>query len=203
MVSAHPVAETKTEHSILPMASITARTVEYVNTMMEDVQRQKLHAEAVKTGQVTRQYDIERAEENLKPAVCDVTNITNISNLSVDEMKQTFRGTWLEGKEEDLYYFERTYGINVFFIYAVSTLESGRGKSPLARNRQNYYGANLDRGWKDWNDSTTFFCEFITRIYIDRGRISVSDIGPIYCPPNPSWADEIKKLMMGLYESVK
>lgn len=201
-VSAHPSEPTKTI-DLLPAISVTNKVIEYVDATLDDVRRQQLHAEAVRTKPVARQYDIKRAEENLKPIVCDVTDVTNISNLTVDKMKETFKGTWLEGKEEDLYNFEHEYNINAFFIYGVSTLESGRGTSPLARNRQNYYGANIDRYWDDWNDSTDYFCDFMTRLYIDKDNTSVQGIGPVYCPPNPSWADEVETIMMGLYETAK
>lgn len=199
--SARPSEPTKND--LIPAISLSSKVIEYVDKTLDDVHRKQSHAEAVKTKPVARQYNIKRAEENLKPVVCDVSNVTNISNLSVDEMKETFKGTWLEGKEEDLYNFEHEYGINVFFMYGVSTLESGRGTSPLARNRQNYYGANVDRNWEDWNDSTNYFCDFMTRLYIAKDNTSVQGIGPIYCPPNPSWADEVETIMMDLYESVK
>lgn len=143
-------------------------------------------------------------KDRMLNVVCDPTDITKISGMNVEQMKIAFNGTWLEGQEELLVRFEQDYSVNVFFLYAISTWESGHGQFVNAernKKRQNYYGINLNKEWKDFEDNTLYWGGMINRVYIDKGHKSVKDISPIYCPPNPDYGQIIADTMISVYNN--
>ena len=146
----------------------------------------------------------EAEELKKRRIVCDPSDVTKISNLTINEMRIVFKGTWLEGKEQDLYNYEHQYGINVFFIYGVSTLESGHGEfpdAPTAKAANNYYGINLDASWDNWEDCSNYWCDMINRLYVGNGNRSVTDIAPIYCPPRyVAWTKDVSSFMIKMHD---
>lgn len=142
----------------------------------------------------------QRDELKNRKIVCDSNDVTRISNLTIYEMKELFAGTWLEGREQELYEYEHQYNVNVFFIYGVSSLESGYGDSPLAKSTQNYYGINLDASWDNWDECSDYWCDMISRLYCQKGIKSIEEIAPIYCPPRfIEWTNDVTWLMNAMY----
>ena len=140
--------------------------------------------------------------EQIESITCDPADITKISNMTKEQIGQMIEGTWLEGKEDILYQVEQEEGINVFFIYAVSTLESDHGRSYRATTRSNYYGLETKTNYGSYEDNTMFFGGMMNRLYISNGNIGVDDIGPIYCPPNRNWENVISEIMISQYEKI-
>lgn len=143
-------------------------------------------------------------KEQLDSITCDPTDITKISNLTEEQIGMMVEGTWLEGKEETLYQIEREQNVNVFFMYAVGTLESEFGTSPRARNRDNYYGIELLTDFESYEYNTWYFADMMNRMYIDNQGIgsNIYEIGPVYCPPNPAWADTVSRIMNQQYKKI-
>lgn len=141
-------------------------------------------------------------KRQLESITCDPDNVTKISNMTEEQIGEMVKGTWLEGKESALYQVEQEEGINVFFIYAVSTLESDHGSSYRATTRHNYYGLETSKNYSSYEDNTKYFGDMMNRLYIERGKTSVDDIAPVYCPPNRNWENVVKEIMTTQYEKI-
>ena len=85
------------------------------------------------------------------------------------------------------------YGLDYRLLPAIATVESGGGKS----NFRSY------NAWGWGNKSFSSFEEGIEVVgrglktgYIDKGRDTVEEIAPIYCPPNyKNWARSVNQFM--------
>lgn len=90
---------------------------------------------------------------------------------------------------------EKTYGVNGIFVMAVSWMESGSRTSDLARSHNNMTSIYGGDGLNTYSSPSE--CIINTgrilkdNYYTAKGCRTASDIGPIYCPPNPNWANSI------------
>lgn len=173
------------------LATMMANGKTKLNRIENDV---KTQIEKIKTENMRKRQ--------LESITCDPSDITRISNMTEEQIGEMVEGTWLEGKEDILYQVEQEEGINVFFIYAASTLESDHGNSYRATTRHNYYGLETKKDYGSYENNTKYFGDMMNRIYISKGNISVDDIGPIYCPPNRDWENKISKIMLDQYEKI-
>jgi len=97
---------------------------------------------------------------------------------------------------------EDEYGINAFFTIAVMKLESGNGKSKLAKMKNNLFGLNATGGsnsqayaFDTKADSVRKFGKLIADAYVDEGYTTVEKVGGKYCPANDKWPALVKKIM--------
>jgi len=142
-----------------------------------------------------QEVTVTQLQHNIESFICDPNDIRKITGLSIKDMKYLTMGTWLEGKEQALYDLEHQYGINAAFAMGVSTLESGSGSSNRARNRNSFYGESTGKCYANHYDNTMYFGDFMSRLYINSGKISVDTIGPKYCPPNRKWEIFVRNYM--------
>lgn len=133
----------------------------------------------------------ERAEQERLAQIDSITanpdNVTELSNLTEEQFYILTKGTWWAGNEWVLMEIEKQYHINAMFVMSVSTLESGCGTTWRARTKNNFYGAEVPRYFEDIYENSMYFGDFLNRLYINEGLISVWAIGPKYCPPNRNW----------------
>ena len=155
-------------------------------------------------GMILENAAIVEEEQQVRNIDCDASDITKISNLTKDEIGLMLQGTWLEGKENILYQAETEENINVFFMYAVSTLESEFGTSPRAVNRSNFYGLETMADYSSYENNTLYFADMMNRLYVNNDSIgsNLYNIGPVYCPPNPLWAEKIEEIMQQEYKKI-
>jgi uncharacterized FlgJ-related protein len=160
-------------------------------------------------GERQRQLEEERRiEEERLAQIASITSnpddVTQISNMTLEQMAMATEGTWWEGNEQALYDLEQNYHINAFYAMAVSTLESGNGTSERANSRANYYGIESGKHYNTLYECTMYFGDFQNRLYIndDDHLISVWTIGPKYCPPNRKWEVYMANKMNELYNKV-
>lgn len=164
----------------------------------------------VETSENTLKLKRERAQKELaiqkqlESITCDPTDITKISNLTKEQITMMVKDTWLEGKEDVLYQAEQEHQVNVFFICAVSTLESSHGTSFRAEDRNNYYGMEMPTDFGSFENNTLYWADMMNRKYIDNKNIgsNIHDIAPVYCPPNPTWPDTISGMMNDQYKKI-
>jgi len=126
------------------------------------------------------------------------------SGLTEADIALLLEGTALEGHglEEAILGIEEEYGINALFTIAVMKLESGNGKSKLAREKNNLFGLNATGGsnskayrFETKSDSVYKFGKIIAKSYLDKGYSTIEKVGKKYCPANPEWATLVENIM--------
>lgn len=152
---------------------------------------------------ITKKIEKEEREKYIKSIVCDPNNVSRVSNLNHEDYKYLTKGTWWEGNEQTLIALEENYGISAFFAMAVSTLESGNGKSTRAKIRNNYYGLELSRSWDGLYSNTQTWGSIVKNFYVDENRKSTSAISTKYCPPHSAyWAGFTRDRMLEYYNEL-
>ena len=130
--------------------------------------------------------------------------VKSTSGLTEDDIARLLEGTALEGHglEEAILEIEEEYGINALFTIAVMKLESGNGKSKLAREKNNLFGLNATGGgnskayrFETKSDSVYKFGSLISKSYLAKGYSTIEKVGKKYCPANPKWPSLIESIM--------
>ncbi len=133
------------------------------------------------------------------------------SGLTKDNIAEIFEGTALEGHdlEQAILDVEETYGINAYFTIAVMKLESGNGKSKLAKEKNNLFGLNAvgnstkkAYSFETKADSVHKFGQLISKSYVGKGYTTIEKVARKYCPANPKWASLVKRIMNGDYKKL-
>jgi len=130
--------------------------------------------------------------------------VKSASGLTEEDIAKLLEGTELEGHglEDAILGIEEEYGINALFTIAVMKLESGNGKSKLAREKNNLFGLNATGGgnskayrFETKSDSVYKFGKIIAKSYLDKGYSTIEKVGKKYCPSNPKWASLVENIM--------
>lgn len=123
-------------------------------------------------------------------------NVYEISYLSGNEINKRLKDTFLEGCGDMMYMIEREKGINFRAVYAIAALESGKGKECITEN--NYCGIknkeNIGYREFDSREECLIYLSDLLNADIYKNK-NLDDIGKIYCPPDETWADQVKELM--------
>ncbi|MGP1411881.1 MAG: glucosaminidase domain-containing protein [Peptoanaerobacter stomatis] len=123
-------------------------------------------------------------------------NVYEISYLSDNEINKRLKGTFLEGCGNIMYMIEREKKINFRAVYAIAALESGKGEDCISKN--NYCGIKNEEntGYREFDsrDECLIYLSNLLNAEIYRNK-SLDDIGKIYCPPDPTWANQVKEIM--------
>ncbi|WP_051250822.1 glucosaminidase domain-containing protein [Paenibacillus harenae] len=138
--------------------------------------------------------------------------VASDSGLTVEHITQIFDGTELAGHqlEEAILEIEDEYGINAYFTIAVMKLESGNGKSRLAKKKNNLFGLNAIDGDK-YNkafsfetkaDSVRRFGQLLSKHYVGKGLETIEKVARKYCPANSNWSSLVKKIMKSDYRKL-
>ena len=119
-----------------------------------------------------------------------------ISNLNAYMINEKLKGTFLEGTGDMMYFIEQSKGINFRAIYGIAGLESGKGKRLAAMN--NFCGiknglGNAYRNFDSREDCLLYLADLLNH-EIYKGN-SLDEIGPIYCPPDETWANQVREIM--------
>ncbi|SEB49750.1 glucosaminidase domain-containing protein [Paenibacillus sp. GP183] len=140
------------------------------------------------------------------------SSVKSESGLTVEHIAKIFEGTDLEGQdlERAILENEQEYGINAFFTIAVMKLESGHGKSQLAKTKNNLFGLNaVDSdaynqalSFKTKEEGIRKFGNIISEFYIDKGLTSVDKVAGKYCAANSNWPALVKNIMNSDYKKL-
>jgi beta-N-acetylglucosaminidase len=126
------------------------------------------------------------------------------SGLTKESIEKILDGTELTGHglETAILEIEQEFGINAYFTIAVMKLESGNGKSRLAKVKNNLFGLNATGGsneqayaFETKADSVKRFGQLIAKHYVGKGLDTVGKVAKKYCPANPKWARLVENIM--------
>ncbi|CAM4200840.1 glucosaminidase domain-containing protein [Paenibacillus alkaliterrae] len=150
----------------------------------------------------------EMASEPGKPT----SIVESDSGLTVAHIEKIFAGTALSGHglEEAILEIEDEYGINAFFTIAVMKLESGNGKSKIAKLKNNLFGLNAIDGdqynkafsFKTKGDSVRRFGKLLAKHYVGKGLETIEQVAKKYCPANSKWSGLVKNIMKSDYRKL-
>ncbi|MFZ5366349.1 MAG: hypothetical protein ACOZBZ_03565 [Patescibacteria group bacterium] len=88
-----------------------------------------------------------------------------------------------------------SYGVDWKLVPAITGVESTFGKQ-IPFGSYNAYGWNNgDFRFSSWEDSIWYVTSQLRTRYLDRGAVSVSQIGRIYAPPSPFWPGKVSSFM--------
>jgi Mannosyl-glycoprotein endo-beta-N-acetylglucosaminidase len=142
-----------------------------------------------------------KASNPVKPS----SKVMSDSGLTKAHIAALLKGTKLQGLglEDVILGVEQDYGINAFFTIAVMKLESGNGKSTLARTKNNLFGLNAVTGnarkkaftFASKGDSIRKFGQLINDNYVERGFTTIEKVAGKYCPANGLWAGHVRTIM--------
>lgn len=144
------------------------------------------------------------SEETPKPAK-PTSLVRSDSGLTEKAIAEILKGTDLEGHglESAILEVEDDYGINAFFTIAVMKLESGNGKSRLAKAKNNLFGLNATGGrnenafrFETKADSVRKFGQLIADHYIGKGYTTIEKVARKYCPVNDKWPKLVQNIMI-------
>jgi flagellum-specific peptidoglycan hydrolase FlgJ len=134
------------------------------------------------------------------------------SGLVEAHIEEILKGTSLAGQglEKAILEIEELYGINAYFTIAVMKLESGNGKSKIAKDKNNLFGLNAIDGdqynkafsFKTKGDSVQKFGQLISKNYIDKGYTTIEKVSAKYCHANPKWSGVVKNIMKSDYSKL-
>ena len=152
------------------------------------------------------QLEIKKAREAQLASINLNSSPYTVSNLTGDQfntiIEKIFEKYGISHSENLLYncgdaleQMEKTYGVNGLFVMSISWMESGSKTSTLAKNHNNMtsiYGSNGLNTYSSPSECIMNTGRILKdNYYTNRGCRSASDIGKIYCPPNPNWANSI------------
>jgi flagellum-specific peptidoglycan hydrolase FlgJ len=140
------------------------------------------------------------------------STVKSNSGLSEEQIAKIFKDTALEGEglEKAILEIEKMYGINSYFTIAVMKLESGHGKSQIAKTKNNLFGLNaIDSdtynkalSFNTKGESVEKFGHIISEFYIDMGLTSVEKVAVKYCGANSNWPALVKSIMNSDYNKI-
>jgi hypothetical protein len=85
------------------------------------------------------------------------------------------------------------YGLDYRLLPAIATVESGGGKNNF--RSYNAWGWG-NRSFRSFEEGIEVVAKGLKTGYIDKGRDTVEEIAPIYCPPNyKNWARSVNQFM--------
>jgi beta-N-acetylglucosaminidase len=175
-------------------------------------------------GYVNGKYTKIYSENSKKPAQVKTLSVTpaivkqptsivkSDSGLEEAHIEEILKGTSLAdlGLEKAILEIEEEYGINAYFTIAVMKLESGNGKSKIAKDKNNLFGLNAIDGdqynkafsFKTKGDSVQKFGQLISKNYIDKGYTTIEKVSTKYCQANPKWSGLVKSIMKSDYNKL-
>lgn len=146
-------------------------------------------------------------DENISSIIFPETELTGNEKLDKEAFKKAVADVApnLTDTVDALFENYEKYGLKPSFPLAVACLESGYGKSSLAKNKNNLYGMNAyaANGLTAYQHAFTYtsktesvldFGERINSYYIGKGLTTLERINSKYCPNNSEWASNVRSI---------
>lgn len=126
------------------------------------------------------------------------------SGLDAEELRQGLKHDLCD-LAEAFVEAERETGVNAAWLASIAALESGWGRSNLARERGNLFGwtgSDGYRGFESAEECVAVVASALREEYLTKGGryhhgYEIEDVSVCYCP-NPAWAETVR----GIYEGI-
>lgn len=194
----------------LTLAEIVMSEPEAVSSIPESVKpKKKTNLKKRVTGKkkpvlVKTNKKVNKQEKSILSKTRDRVRISSevckTGTVTADQLNRHFaryKNSKLNGKGNVFISMEKKYGISARFMAAIATQESGCGTSNRARTRNDCFGMTGYGKNKRWGSiDSNIECAFslIDRLYIKKGRTTVTSIGRVYCATG-GWASHVTSHM--------
>jgi len=145
-------------------------------------------------------------EKNIKTE--DMRKKSDLTEDKLSEYLKKFPN--LSGIEKALISAQEDYTVNAVLILAIIRLESGNGKSQLAKSKNNLGGikaAAVYRSFDSKNDCVEYMAKLLSTHYLtDGGKYykgyTLNDIAKTYCASSEKWTNLVKDLIYEIQTSI-
>ena len=141
----------------------------------------------------------------LVPLTAQAEEVTEESGLTVGEVEEILPET-LKEYAEIFCEEEQEHGINLLFVAAVAQQETQSGTTGVGKSKNNLFGNRGKNGFMrfaDFEESIRYQFDMLERLYISKGRTTVTEISKIYCEPPEYWADAVNSIYEGYEEKAE
>ena len=138
----------------------------------------------------------------------DLKDTSVISKIDVNVVNEKFKGGVLEGKGKLMVQIAEANSISPHFFCALIALESGYGKSKLAKSKNNLGGIkgskNAYRSFESVDECLVYMGKLLREKYHEKGLIDINKIQKRYAPSwdaagNRYWVKNIQSLMKKIH----
>ena len=181
-----------------------------LNKLIEKIQIQKKNDFILKEYEAKRkakqesnkQYKLSRSCDEILLPHYNSNNLTELSNLTQEQIHTMLEGTRLQCLSAYYYEYEKIYKVNALFIISLTSLESGYGTSKLARTHNNLAGYRGSKSWtyfNSWHDCLNEVYRLIGQEYLSPdGRfyngLDIKSINSKYCGNTYQWSIDINTI---------
>lgn len=181
-----------------------------LNKLVEKIQIQKKNDFILKEYEAKRkakqesnkQYKLSRSCDEVLLPHYNSNNLTELSNLTQEQIHTMLEGTRLQCLSAYYYEYEKIYKVNALFIISLTSLESGYGTSKLARTHNNLAGYRGSKSWtyfNSWHDCLNEVYRLIGQEYLSPdGRfyngLDIKSINSKYCGNTYQWSIDINTI---------
>lgn len=191
-------------HFVTPIELIN-NNIEYQNNLKEQLMIQEMN-KSLHNIQEQRRKEIELQKYYDNICYCNIYNLTEPSNISVNKIKELLQGTTFNNDDvANIIKSSESMSTPVNSVFLISLLrwESGHGKSALSQNKNNIASIrSRDGGWRNYNSYSECILEAIELLSVDylnpNGKYyngtSIWNVGVKYCEGD-EWADNVNKII--------
>ena len=118
---------------------------------------------------------------------------------------ETFLKGVLRGKGQTFYNAQEKYGINASFLIGIANLESGYGKSAVAKRCNNIGGMRTSKGYikyKSVDECIYAIASNLRKNYVNKGLKTLPQIGKKYCETQ-EWPVSVLSQMQNIHNASK
>lgn len=123
---------------------------------------------------------------------------TGISGLSKEDIEYLLDGYPVKDFAEEILYIEKTNNVNAFLTMAIAKQETCLGTTGTGVSKYNLFGLTGETGYfnfkakgQNMGHSIIKFGDVMERLYLNKGRNTISSIHDIYTPA-PEWGDAVR-----------
>ena len=158
-----------------------------------------------------KQLEAKRIEEESRVPHFNPYNLRETSNLTRDKAYKMLEGSALQSAAHAYIYAEEVYGVNAIFLMALTSVESGHGRSELAMYRNNIGGVIGSNGewayFSDWGECIMYIANFLSESYLSEDGVyfngySVDGVNVKYCQDDSDWSGMITEIGYTLLSKV-